>query len=77
MRNQDQIPKIKTQIEDPRSVEEFLSAEEIDYLINLYEKADDLNNPYVGKIKKNTGPITLDIRPLMEDPVVASMTKHI
>lgn len=77
MRNQNQISKIKTQIEDPRSVQGFLTAEEIDYLINLYETADDLNDPYVGKIKKNTGPITLDIRPLMKDPVISSMMERI
>lgn len=77
MRNTEQITKIKSRIEDPRSVERFLSHEEIDYLVNLYETADSLNDPYIGKIKKNTGPITLDIRPLLDDPVISSIMERI
>jgi len=77
MRNAQQIAKIKSQITDPRSVEHFLSQEEVDYLVSLYETADSLNDPYVGKIKKNTGPVTLDIRPLLNDSVICNIMKKI
>lgn len=77
MRTTEQIAKIKSRIEDPRSVENFLSRKEIDYLVDLYDKADNINSPYVGKIKKNTGPTTLDIRPLLDDPVISDIMKKI
>jgi hypothetical protein len=77
MRTPEQIAKIKSQIEDPRSVENFLSCEEINLLVNLYENADDLNDPYLGKIKKNTGPVTLDIRPLLENQLISDIMKKI
>ena len=77
MRAKDQIIKIKSQIEDPRSVENFLSQEEIDHLVDIYETAGNLNDPYSRKIKKNTGPITLDIHPFLEDRVISSIMKKI
>jgi hypothetical protein len=77
MRTPEQISKIKLQIDDPRSIKNFISQEEIDYLVALYENADDLGGPYVGKIKKNTGPVTLDIRPLLNDPVISSILDRI
>jgi len=77
MRTNEQISKIKSQIENPRSVENFLSIEEIDYLIEIYDKSDNLNDPYLGKIKKNTGPVTLDLKPLLHDPIVSSVMKSI
>ena len=77
MRTEEQILKIKSQIEDPRSVENFLSQEEVDYLVNLYEKFDDSTDSYLGKIKKNTGPVTLDIKPLLNDGVISSIIERI
>lgn len=77
MRTLEQIAKIKSRIEDPRSVENFLSSEEINYLVSLYENANNLSDPYLGIIKKNTGPITLDIRPLLDDHVISNIMTRI
>jgi hypothetical protein len=77
MRTKEQIIKIKSQIEDPRSVENFLSQEETDYLVDLYEKFDNSNNLNLDKIKKNTGPVTLDIKPLLNDRVISSIVERI
>lgn len=77
MRSPDQIAKIKSQIEEPGCIEKFLSQEEIDYLVNLYETADSLNDPYTGKIKKNTGPVTLDINLFLDDPVIFDIMEKI
>lgn len=77
MRNDTQISKIKSQIEEPKSIENFLSQEEVDHLVNLYDNSDGLNKPYVEKIQKNTGPITLDIKLLLSDPVILSIMKRI
>lgn len=63
MRQQSQIETIKNRITDPYSVENFLLPEEIDHLILLFEKV------YEGKIHKNTGPITLNIDPYIDDVV--------
>lgn len=71
MRTPEQIFKIKSQITDPKAVKNFLSQEEVDYLINLYEKAN------TSKIKKNTGPVTLDIGTLINDPVISIIMKRI
>jgi hypothetical protein len=73
MRTPEQISKIKLHVDDPRSIKNFISQEEIDYLIALYENADDLSDPYMGKIKKDTGPVTLDIRPLLNDSVIGAI----
>lgn len=77
MRTGQQISAIKSQITDPDSVAHFLSQHEVDYLVTLYENTDNLSDPYAGKIKKNTGPVTLDIRPLLDDPVIGSIMDRI
>jgi hypothetical protein len=63
MRTSEQIFKIKKTITDPFSVENFLSADEILYLVELF-------NTSQKKIYKNTGPITVDLKPYFADPVV-------
>lgn len=77
MRNAQQIAKIKSQIADPRSVENFLSQKEVDYLVDIYEKADNVSDPFTGKIQKNTGPITLDIRPMLDDSIMSAIMKRL
>lgn len=74
MRTEEQIFKIKSQIEDPRVVENFLSQEEVNYLIDLYEQIDELSD---RKIKKNTGPVTLDIGPLLNDRIISLIMQRV
>jgi hypothetical protein len=74
MRTSEQISKIKTTITDPFSVENFLSSDEVAYLVDLFDKSQE-------KTYKNTGPITVDLKPYFSDPVVekiiAKLKDHI
>lgn len=77
MRTCQEISAIQSHITDPVSIENFISNQEVDYLVTLYENTDNLSDPYVGKIKKNTGPVTLDIRPFLYDPVIETVMDRI
>jgi hypothetical protein len=77
MRTDDKISAIKAAIEEPRQVVDFISQEEIDHLISIYDQSKDTQDPYTGKIKKNTGPVTLDIKNYLTDPVVATLIKKL
>jgi hypothetical protein len=63
MRTSEQISKIKETITDPFSVENFLSADELAYLVDLFDKSQE-------KTYKNTGPITVDLKPYFNDHVI-------
>lgn len=63
MRTSEQISKIKETITGPFSVENFLSADEVAYLVELFNKSQE-------KTHKNTGPITVDLKPYFNDSVV-------
>lgn len=76
MRTAKQISDIKEQISDPFAVDNFLSSEDIDYLIKIY-KTTNVLNPNERKIYKNTGPVTLDIRPYINDPVITKILQKI
>ena len=69
MRNQSQIESIKAKISDPYIIDDFLSVDDIDYLIKLFNSQEIAEN----KVYKNTGPITLDIEPYLEDLVVSKI----
>jgi hypothetical protein len=69
MRNQSQIESIKAKISDPYIIDDFLSVNDIDYLIKLFNSQEIAEN----KVYKNTGPITLDIEPYLEDSVVSKI----
>jgi hypothetical protein len=69
MRSEEQITQIKTRITDPYTITDFLSGTEVEYLINLFE----LQEVEPNKVYKNTGPITLDIKPYLADPVVSKV----
>jgi hypothetical protein len=77
MRSQEQISKIKRTCEDPYSVKNFISQEEIDYLINLYECGDSVVDSSKLKIEKNTGPITLDIKLFLHDKVLSDIVNKL
>jgi len=69
MRSQEDIALIKSRITDPYSVTDFLSQTDIEHLIELFEQQEVEPN----KVYKNTGPVTLDIKPYLEDPVVSKV----
>jgi hypothetical protein len=69
MRTLEQINSIKAKISNPYVIENFLSFNDIDYLIKLFNSQETFEN----KVYKNTGPITLDIKPYSEDPVVSKI----
>lgn len=77
MRTNDQISAIKATIEEPRQIVDFISQEEINYLVNVYNSSDDLSSPYNGKIKKNTGPVTLDLTQFLSDAVIKNIFEKI
>jgi hypothetical protein len=69
MRSQEDIALIKSRIEDPYSITDFLSNDDVEHLVSLFE----LQETEPNKIYKNTGPITLDIKPHLSDPVVSKV----
>lgn len=77
MRTNDQISAIKATIEEPRQIVDFISQEEINYLVNIYNSSDDSSSPYKGKIKKNTGPVTLELTQFLSDVVVKNIFEKI
>jgi hypothetical protein len=79
MRTTEQIEFIKSTTTDPYSVEYFLSDEEVNYLISLFENYQDDNSTLDSqkKIYKNTGPITLDMRKFENDIVYSTVLKRL
>jgi hypothetical protein len=78
MRKNWQISRIKKRIVEPYSLDNFLSDAEVKHLINLFEShTDDQIDPAQRKVYKNTGPITLDLRSYVNDPVISSVLNRI
>lgn len=69
MRTQEQISTIKSRFSNPYSVENFLSTDEVNHLIELF----NAQRAEPNKVYKNTGPITLDIAKFLDDPVVSAI----
>jgi hypothetical protein len=65
IRSQEDIERIKNRITDPYEVNDFISQEDVDHLISLFEHHADNS-----KIYKNTGPITLDLNQYFNDLVI-------
>jgi hypothetical protein len=75
MRTITQINNIKSMISDPYEVKNFLTNDQILHLINLFEtNLKNLNSPVVYK---NTGPVTLDLKPLLEDSIINKILKDL
>jgi hypothetical protein len=75
MRNKDSIAKIKSRISDPYTLENFLKKEDINHLILLYNSEQaNINSPAVYK---NTGPVTLDLKNYITDPVVSKILEKL
>lgn len=78
MRTAEQISQIKDRVTDPFVIESILSKSEIDYLVQLFDQhREDTTRGYEGKIHKNTGPITLDIKQYTTDPIIANVIKQL
>lgn len=68
MRSESQIAAIKSRLEDPYSVKNFLLQDEVSHLIDIFETNEkSLNSPAVYK---NTGPVTLDLKLFLDDLIV-------
>jgi len=70
MRSDQDIVKIKSRFTEPYSIYSFLSETEVTYLISIFNNND-------AKIKKNTGPVTLDIEPFLDDPVINTIFERL
>jgi hypothetical protein len=78
MRTQSQIDNIKSRIIDPYLIEDFLSSEEVEYLVGIFEAhSDNEADPHQRKVYKNTGPVTLDLRPYINDPTISNILKKL
>jgi len=69
MRNDQQIATIKSRITDPYELKDFISREDVDYLVGLFESLR--TEPNI--VYKNTGPITLDIKDYLDDTVISKI----
>jgi hypothetical protein len=69
MRSQEDIARIKSRITDPYSIKDFLSLEDVNHLIGLFESQKTAPNT----VYKNTGPVTLDIKDYLDDIVISKL----
>jgi hypothetical protein len=69
MRTQEEINRIKSRFSEPYSIQNFLTKEDVDHLIQLFNTQQLEPN----KVYKNTGPITIDITLFLDDPVVKNI----
>ena len=78
MRTEAQINDIKSRIIDPYSINNFLSDDEVKYLVNIFENHDNSQiDPALNKVYKNTGPVVLNLRPYIDDPVISKILSNI
>lgn len=74
MRTQEEIDRIKSRFSKPYTIYGLLDDEDIKHLISIFRNSNqDKINGYEGKIKKNTGPITLGLEPFLDDPVIVKI----
>jgi hypothetical protein len=77
MRTPEQIEKIKKDISDPYAIPGFLNRSEIEHLIRIFEGTSSHKSPYSPLIKKNTGPVTLNLNDFYSDPVISSIIEKL
>jgi hypothetical protein len=65
MRTPEQISQIKTTVQDPYEIKNILTVEEVNCLIEIFN-----NHSADNKIYKNTGPITLDLKSNISNPLI-------
>jgi hypothetical protein len=72
MRTPEQISQIKTTVQDPYEIKNILTVEEVNCLIEIFN-----NHSADNKIYKNTGPITLDLKSYINDPLIIKILASI
>lgn len=77
MRTREQIDRIKFHIENPYAIDGFISDTEIEHLIKIYDESQFHNDPYRGKIKKNTGPVTLDLSLFVDNEIISAIISRL
>lgn len=78
MRTVEQIESIKSKVSKPYAVDNFISASDVAHLITVFEQhKENATEGYTGKIHKNTGPITLDLKQYIDDHVVHTILTKI
>ena len=73
MRSQEDIARIKSRIIDPYTIENFISFEDVSHLIDLFESQKTKPNT----VYKNTGPVTLDIKDYLNDPIISKIIEKL
>jgi hypothetical protein len=68
MRSKEDIARIKSRITNPYSISDFITPEQVAYLVDLFDGQST-------KLHKNTGPVTLELD--FTDPVIASIVGKI
>lgn len=72
MRTQTEIDLIKSRIETPYEICDFLHDSDIEYLIKLFR-----STPETQKIYKNTGPVTLNLNSFSQDVIIQKIFSKI
>jgi hypothetical protein len=72
MRTPEQILQIKTTVRDPYEIKNILTVEEVNCLIEIFK-----NQPTDNKIYKNTGPVTLDLKSNINNPIIIKIIASI
>lgn len=70
MRSNTEIVRIKSSFSPPAVIEEFLTIDQLDRLLEIYDKSEN-------KIQKNTGPITLDLSTYLKDDLISCILEKI
>lgn len=70
MRSNADIDKIKSTFSPPEVIKEFLTIDQLDRLLEIYETSEN-------KVQKNTGPITLDLSSCIEDELILYILEKI
>ena len=73
MRTSQDINLIKSRITDPYSINDFITLDQVNHLINLFESQKVEPNT----VYKNTGPITLDIKDYLQDAVISTIIEKL
>lgn len=74
MRTQEEIDKIKSRFSKPYTIYGLLTDDDIKHLVSIFKNSNqDKISGYEGKIKKNTGPVTLGLEPFLDDPVIVKI----
>jgi hypothetical protein len=72
MRTNEQIERIKNNFVEPYSIGNFISKSDVQYLVDLFRASSSHDGPS-QIIKKNTGPVTLDLNLFSKDLILQNI----